>query len=116
MQIAKRTALIETLEISKQIWCEFLVDLEENILEIGHGYAVGANVELIKPLIQRLEEASEVLGLVLGHNKRDFLVHLTSLLHTAEVRSEELFKSRVRLSSLLDKGQLVANSESILEE
>ena len=94
-----RSALVETLEVTEQIWSKFLVDLEEDIFQVRHGDAVGANVELIESLVKRLEEASKVLGLVLGHNERYFLVHLTSLRNSTEVRAKELFKPRVRLSS-----------------
>lgn len=43
-------------------------------------------------------------------------MHLVSLLDATEIGLEELLEAWVRLSSLLDEGDLVANTEAVLEE
>jgi len=53
----------EVFQVSKEIGSELLVDLQKYILKVGHGDAVGLNLVLIQPLVERLEEAAEVLRL-----------------------------------------------------
>ena len=106
----------EVLQVTEEVWRELLVDLQEHILQIRHRDTVGADIVLIEALVEHLKEAAKILRLRLWNDVRDLLVDLTGLLNALEVRLEELFEAWVGSSSLLDECNLVADTETVLEE
>ena len=106
----------EVVQVTEKVWRELLVDLQEHILQIRHRDTIGADIELIEALVKHLKEAAKILRLRLWNDVRDLLVHLAGLLNALEVRLEELFEAWVGSSSLLDECNLVADTETVLEE
>ena len=103
-------------QIAEEVRGVLLVDLEEDVLEVRHRDAIRPDVELVKPGVQVVEEAAEVVRLRFWNNERDFFVDLACFLDALEVRLHVLYKTRMGLSALLDERDAIADAEAILEE
>ena len=101
---------------SKQLRCEFLVDLKEHILESRHGYTVALHFEFLKFRIKCLEECLEVSTLVPRDDIVDFITDLGVFLKACKVDMKEGFDTFSKFFLLLDHSQLVSGAESILQE
>ena len=53
-------ASTEALQASEQLRSKFLVDFQEDVLEIRHRNSVRLDFKLVETLIESLEEASKV--------------------------------------------------------
>ena len=58
----------EVDQVTEEIGRELLVDLQEHILQIRHRDTIGADIKLIKALVEHLKEAAKVLRLRLRND------------------------------------------------
>ena len=106
----------EIFQVTEEVWSKFLIDLEENVLEVAHRNTIRANIVLFKPLIERLKEPTKVLRLSLRYDKRDLFMHLTRLFNSLKVALHEFLEPWMRLSTPFNESDSVAQAEPILEE
>ena len=47
----RASAGVEAFEVTKEVWSEFLVDLEEDVFQVAHRNAVRPDLKLLQALI-----------------------------------------------------------------